>query len=471
MGRFSTTVQIKNDADRMIFVNSFCDVMKSRGFLPCSEDEAAVSYMLAFSKGSWVTLASEDYKGNPQKAYEDSRQIAEAMKTSVFSVEVVDSDFATLTLNNGDCVTVGDGSCYGIEEPMRGHRKYWEPLIANGNTWEQFTEIVKLDNVFVEDTLCKLATVFGITSCYIDADFDEVLSKTDENKNITALHFTKVVANAKTMSLNATFVKVFGEALEPIGFKRIKSKYPYYVRVVNDEIIHAITLGKVPSRHNEFCIKCGVATVYRGSIDFSINPYGENWFDVIYGVFGALSFNDKLEQDAEEFSDVITFSYSENTLMSTLEYALKMTKKVVLPLLNNVTDIKACTEYYLFNNHFFSLLSLQDIYENNGFVLKYPKDNECEGLLWLILNDRNHYKQQCEQWAQCEIKKAKFFEEKTHTSQSNYLASIPQIVSDSLSFYDKVFSDKEWLTKAHEELKRRKSINTEKLISYGFNIK
>lgn len=121
MGRFSTTVQIRNNTPRIKFTDLFCEMMKKRGFVPCAADEAALSYLLAFGEGGWVTLTSEEeYKGSPQKAYDDSREMAAALNTSAFTVEVVDSDFAVLTLNNGDTVIVGDGSGYGIEEPARG---------------------------------------------------------------------------------------------------------------------------------------------------------------------------------------------------------------------------------------------------------------------------------------------------------------------------------------------------------------
>ncbi len=39
MGRFSKTVHIKDNAGRMKVINSFCGVMKKRGFVPCSEEE------------------------------------------------------------------------------------------------------------------------------------------------------------------------------------------------------------------------------------------------------------------------------------------------------------------------------------------------------------------------------------------------------------------------------------------------
>lgn len=212
MGRFSTTVQVKDNVGRTKFVNSFCKVMKGRGFVPCGEDEAALSYLLAFGEGGWVTVACEDYKNEPRKAYDDVREMAAALKTSAFSVEVVDSDFAILKLrdqNGGeDEVVVGDGSGYGIEEPTRGQRQYWEKLLADGKTWEQFSETVEKSEVFVEDTLSELADVPGIDPYYIDADYDEVLEKADENENITALYFKK--ADKKAMTLNAAFKQVFG---------------------------------------------------------------------------------------------------------------------------------------------------------------------------------------------------------------------------------------------------------------------
>lgn len=201
MGRFSTTVQIKNNIDRMRFVNTFCDVMKNRGLVPCTEDEAAQSYLFAFGEG-WVTLANEDYKDNPKKAYDDMREMSTALKTSAFSVEVVDSDFAIMTLctPNGteDRVVVGDGSGYDVPE-MAGDRKHWEPLLADGKTWEQFSEAAAAQEVFVEDALAELAKVLEIEPYYICADFDEVMKKADGNNNITAFYFKKADAKSKAM--------------------------------------------------------------------------------------------------------------------------------------------------------------------------------------------------------------------------------------------------------------------------------
>lgn len=192
MGRFSSTVQIKNNADRTRFTELFCEVMKKRGFVPCSEDEAVLSYLLAFG-GGWVTLTSENYASSPKQAMDDAQQIAAEMNTSCIFVEIVDSDFAILKLYgaHSDEVIVGDGSGYGIEDAPRGERGCWEPLLAEGGTWEQLTEIWEKDEVFVEDTLWEAAPLLGIEPKYLAADHRDLSDNAESDKNIFSLYFTK----------------------------------------------------------------------------------------------------------------------------------------------------------------------------------------------------------------------------------------------------------------------------------------
>ncbi len=349
MGRFSTTVHIKNNVDRMRFVNTFSDVMKKRGFVLCSEDEAAQSYLFAFGEG-WVTLANEEYKNNPQKAYDDTREIAAAFKTSAFSVEVVDSDFALLKLCNSnggeDEAVVGDGSGYGIEEPTRGKSEYWEQLLTDGKKWNQFSETVEKDSTFVEKTLGELAEILGIEPYYIDANFDEIIEKSDSD-NVVAFHFKKADVKEKTISLNAAFKKVFGEALEPLGFKLIKGKYPYLVRVIpGGEIIHVITceesFGSYPNAR-KFDIVGGIATVYRYRIDLDYSSKHNNtWLNSI-GIFYARTVS-KSEYNQQTFESLDEIRYKENdnlSLLNAMNKSLELVNKHMLPYLNRAVDLKS----------------------------------------------------------------------------------------------------------------------------------
>ena len=179
MGRFSTTVHVKDNVGRIEFINFFCGIMKNHGFVPCSEDEAEQSYVFAFGDG-WVTLVNKDYKDDRLKAGDDAMNMSAALKTSAFMMDVIDSDFAYIHLfapNGGkDGVAVGDTSGYGVEKPKRGKQKFWKPLLAEGKTWEQFSETVAKNAVFVEETLVEMAEELKIDPDYIYADFNELMN-------------------------------------------------------------------------------------------------------------------------------------------------------------------------------------------------------------------------------------------------------------------------------------------------------
>ncbi len=443
MGRFSTTVHIKDNAGKMRVINTFCEVMKKRGFVPCSEDEAALSYLLAFGEG-WVTFANEEYKDNPQKAYDDSREMAAALKTSAFSVEVVDSDFALLKLSdpNGgeDEVVVGDGEGYGIEEPTLGERQYWEKLLADGKTWEQFSETAAKNEVFVEDVLAELAGVLGIEPYYIDADHDEVMDKADENKNITAFYFKK--AAAKTMSLNAAFKKVFGEALEPLGYKLIKSKYPYFVRVVTDEIIHVISYyndKKCYDRGRDYIqIQGGVATVYRREIDLTHNPRRENWLTSNCAIYIY-----RLERNLEKLDDELkhelySHSSSPDESLKEMEYQLALTKRFILSALDKAVTIDSCIE------HNFEIRMNLSLYDDGCFGATYGNSYYNEGMLYF----------------------------KTHKEvfENGMKNAISELALQEKAYFEKVHNDPDLYNEVQAELERRKAANTEILRSYGLEI-
>ena len=351
MGRFSTTVQVKNSFERTNFASLFCDTMKKRGLVKCSEDEAAQSYLLAFGEG-WATLASGEYNENPQKSCDDARNIAAALNTSAFSVEVVDSDFALLKLcaSNGgrDEVIVGDSSGYGIEKQPRGTQAFWQPLLAEGRTWEQFTETAAKNAAFAEDTLAELAEILGIEPHYICADFDDIAEKA--GGNVMAVYFRKA-AKAKSMSLNAAFKKVFGEALEPLGFKLIKSKYPYFVRVVpGGEIIHVITYMEewcpYPGK-KKFNVISGIATVYRYKIDLSCAPKDNcGWLYSIARFYAETTPESEFNNEYRLSICHFTFDENvENSMNDTLNNALELTRKYILPQLDTAVDLKSSLTY------------------------------------------------------------------------------------------------------------------------------
>ncbi len=512
MGRFSTTVHIKDNAGRMKVINSFCEVMKKRGFVQCSEDEAALSYLLAFGEGGWVTLANEEYKDNPQKAYDDSRETVAALKTSTFSVEVVDSDFALLKLSdpNGgeDEVVVGDGSGYGIEDAPKGDKKLWEPLLAEGRSWEQFSETAAKNEVFVEDVLAELAGVLGIEPYYIDADFDEVSDKADENKNITAFYFKKADEKKKSMTLNAAFIKVFGEGLEPYGFKRlkkIKNKQPYYVRVINGELLHIVTYRQVSS--NKLHYKCievlvGVVSLYRRNLDFlyyaddpdiclstPIRYFGTFNIDVDKSVMdSAIQFDCDIWGDSFEHRKK-TYYYGPSTdpkilyksafswsirdflckaddadeMLACMNNAFNSSKAVFLPFFDIVSDIRTFVDY-LFRGYLKGMVGLSPL---DKFI-EDKSDGWSEGLTLIKAGYRydgnEEMKENLAQYLSRQSPNTP--QEKIEELRRQY----EQRHEEQLALRLEMLDNPELNKRVMEELERCKAKNIEALKSYGISL-
>ncbi len=436
MGRFSTTLNIKNNSDRESFLKSFCEMMKKRGFVKCNEDEAAVSYALAFGNG-WVTIANEDYKDNTKVAYDDRKLISEEMKTAAFTVEVVDSDFAILRLNSfgrTSKIVVGDGEGYGVEKTTF-EADDWKPLIKNGDS-EKFLEAVGQDDVFAEQTLSVIAEIFGIDPYYIDADFDEILEKSDDS-NVTVIYFKKVAE--KAMSLNTAFKKVFGAALEPLGFRLIKSKYPYFVRVVpGGEIIHVISFSKLQSydpKYNLIDIVGGVATVYRQSLDLSRSPNNENWFkdnDWIYSHQRPKN-SDNNKENYYEFK----ISADGQKMLEDMQAACDITCKIMVSMLDKVVNIDACIEY---SKELGINLDLCDEHYGNDIPGNFYK----EGFI--------------------------FFKTDKNIFRNKMMNAVSDIALREKAYFERVQDNPVLYKEVQEELERRKAQNTEILRSYGVEI-
>ncbi|MCL1824086.1 MAG: hypothetical protein FWG44_07780, partial [Oscillospiraceae bacterium] len=117
------------------------------------------------------------------------------------------------------------------------------------------------------------------------------------------------------ITLNTVFKQVFGEALEPLGFKLIKSKYPYFVRLIGDEIIHIITIRNESTGkpgYKAFNILGGVATVYRQRISLDYNPQeNNNW---LKGNLGFYSISNQFNYNPTMFDKLYRFSYNEEIM-------------------------------------------------------------------------------------------------------------------------------------------------------------
>ncbi|MBR1749831.1 MAG: hypothetical protein IJ740_02965 [Ruminococcus sp.] len=470
MGRFFSTIQIKNNGSREQFINSFYNIMKKRNLVTCSEDEASISYILAFSEsGEWVTLTSEAYRDSPKQAKDDAKQTAAEMKTSCFSIDVVDSDWANIELYTGTDIhdTVIVGRSEFPDEPPKGRREYWEQLLVPGKTWEQLSEIWNKNEVFVEDTLCEAAAMLGIEPEYMVSEYNDFNYSVDKDKNVIPLFFKKKITavngGEKKLTMNAAFKQVFGEALEPMGFVKAKTKYPYYIRFVDNSFIQIIGLKK--EKENIFNITAGIATIYRPEIDLNCSPRMNcNWLIGVSEIYQRCHLYDHDKQYRNSIMHFGFRSFENENIINAFKIALGEVEKWVLPEFEKVQTLHDVIDY-LIAVYFPGL----DVFGPD--VQFYRHVNDRDGLFCFELDDpyeiadrraENAFKQ-----ISYEAQNNKKFTEADYTKLCE---EIKQHNKERKEFIGNILNNKDLYDETMAEINHRKEKNIEILRSYGLKI-
>ncbi len=292
MGRFFTSTQIYNpkQLDREGFKADFSKKMKKEGYEVCDADCAELSYVLAFADNcKWVTLSSEAYEQGNRTSQADTARIAKMLKTTCINTTVIDSDCAMLDLyddkgKKADTAVMGRADDYLGDDIPEPAKAVWEKFLSADSTWGQFMSVVQGNYVFVEDGLSELAPVIEMDSGNILFEFNDA----QEDEKIVFLDFKKarpsiimsqngrIVEKApQKLTLNTAFKQIIGKALEPYGFKVIKGRHPYIVRVINNEILHILTFCLANPDYppdKAFVIMGGIATIYRKKITLDLSP-------------------------------------------------------------------------------------------------------------------------------------------------------------------------------------------------------
>ena len=347
MGNFFTSSQIYNDKDlnKQQFIDKFCKSMSDSGYEVCGSDESEMTYILRFVDNSkWVAITSEEYEHSSETAQGDASIIAKMLGTYCMNTEVIDSDCAAIFLYNkdgkeADRLLMGRYDDYFGDDIPEPNEKIWTQFLSDGSTWEQFKEILGGEYVFVEDGLSQLAPVIGMDSgnLLFSAEHDA------DDEMAVFLDFKKAGAKKeKKLTLKSAFTQVFGEALETLGFKKVKSKFPYYARLVNDEIVQVITIVSRPD--NQFEILGGIATLYRQKLSLDISPKyneawlkGNHWYSWNSDMYGV--------EMKHERSKILEF-YSGDHLEKEIYRALDVTKDIMMNIFNKVDTIEKCIYFY-----------------------------------------------------------------------------------------------------------------------------
>lgn len=175
-------------------------------------------------------------------------------------------------------------------------------------------------------------------------------------------------------NFQSEFVKYYKEKLEPLGFQKVKGRQPYFVRVVNDEILHVITFDKTQSTEfyydkaiaewhlcKAFRLRCGVATVYRKEIDFTISPSRNgNWLKAAIGICekGDTEFPSRETAYWKWLRERAKFDYHDENMDEMLDESYRVAE-IAISVLDKITDMEGVLRYqFKYDSGSFSFMNL-----------------------------------------------------------------------------------------------------------------
>ena len=185
-----------------------------------------------------------------------------------------------------------------------------------------------------------------------------------------------------TLEVDKSLKAAFKETLEPHGFKKVKGRYPHFVRMATPEIIQVINyrLEQALSPQLEekrFEVYCAVGSIYRPEINLNRSVYASmDWINTTQlDMYVKAKYNGiPVYKNEQPGVDYIIKKGDEASLREQIAFAMTGIEHYVIPAFDKVVDLKTCVDYlelYAFSNLYISRKT-----ECNGdvFILpaKYP---------------------------------------------------------------------------------------------------
>lgn len=276
-------------------------------------------------------------------------------------------------------------------------------------------------------------------------------------------------------SLNTVFKRIYAEALAPYGFKKIKGRQPYFVRLAGNEIIHVITVAPSFSSkqfHRCYEVYAGVATVYRPRINMEKTPRSSFiWLINNLLIYKHTHFFSYTPDEA----DTYRFYYksdNEESLIKSVKESVPITERVILPELNKVTDLNSCIDFLKEYNS--GALYIDD---SEGFGKENENNESNEALINFIAFDTDEYIEQ----EKCNLKKliekeeyfinqGLFSADYAGEPFENFKRKHKEFMLEQIAVFKKYKDNPKEYEKVLKEMECRKKANQEILRAYGFEI-
>ena len=185
-----------------------------------------------------------------------------------------------------------------------------------------------------------------------------------------------------TLEVDKSLKAAFKETLEPHGFKKVKGRYPHFVRMATPEIIQVINyrLEQALSPQLEekrFEVYCAVGSIYRPEINLNRSVYASmDWINTtqLDMYFTAKRNEIPVYENEQPGVDYIIKKGDEASLREQIAFAMTGIEHYVIPAFDKVVDLKTCVDYL--ELYGFDELEINRKTECNGdvFILpaKYP---------------------------------------------------------------------------------------------------
>ena len=147
------------------------------------------------------------------------------------------------------------------------------------------------------------------------------------------------------MTFETAMKHAYADALAPYGFQKVKGKYPYYIRMIGDEIVQIIAYEKAwaSSPYTRFTVSWEIASVYRGSLALDEGPRDRLWpnnvIDKENNVF--FEFWDEKKYNPDK---AMMIGGHDVTMGEEIQRSVDTTISYAIPKMNQITTLKECIE-------------------------------------------------------------------------------------------------------------------------------
>ncbi len=260
-----------------------------------------------------------------------------------------------------------------------------------------------------------------------------------------------------TLEVDKSLKAAFKETLEPHGFKKVKGRYPHFVRMATPEIIQVINYRleqalSLQLEEKRFEVYCAVGSIYRPEINLNRSVYASmDWINTTHLEMYVKAKRNGIPvyENEQPGVDYIIKKGDEASLREQIAFAMTGIEHYVIPAFDKVVDLKTCVDYlelYGFSNLYISRKT-----ECNGdvFILpaKYP---DVESYSAKVQNDLQEAKRRVMQRVSEKKMTEKEGKERLLRCEGRY--------NDDIKQYENFFSDE--ITK--NEIERLKAERAEK---------